>query len=83
MSDDCVLKAYTFPDGEVKKKYTLPIRKIKDWRSHYSQNIELKNKNLWKHSLFAKVEGKGFFENKTQMQSCDTDERSLLGELVN
>ena len=84
MNDDYVLKAYKFPDGEVKKKYTLPIRNIKDWRFHYNQNMDPNTKNLWKHSLFAKVEGKGFFEDEIQVQNCVTFMGGVSwGEFVN
>ena len=47
--DEYNLRAYKHPDGELKAKYILGIRQIKDWQFDFSSSP-----NSWKSSPFTK-----------------------------
>lgn len=51
------IRAYKFPDGEIKKKYVISIRQLRDWQFIFEQNSD-----VWKNSVFAKE--KGVFDSK-------------------
>lgn len=72
MNDNYTLHAYKFPDGEIKNKYTLPLRNIKDWRFHYNPEMDPDTRLLWKHSTFARQTGKGFFDDEIKVEHCLT-----------
>jgi hypothetical protein len=44
-----VIRAYKYPDGEIKKKYSISIRKLRDWQFFFHQNTD-----VWKNSVFHK-----------------------------
>jgi hypothetical protein len=47
-----VIRAYKYPDGEIKKKYCIGIRKLRDWQFCFEQNS-----NVWRYSVFPKEKG--------------------------
>ena len=49
LTDQYLLRAYKYPDGEIKRKYTLSIRQIKDWQFSFKTE-----KEAWKNSVFIK-----------------------------
>lgn len=60
MNDEYEIRAYKFPDGEIKKKYIIDIKNIKDFQFNYSISEE-----LWSSTVFS-IE-KGLFDSK----KCD------------
>jgi hypothetical protein len=47
MDEEYNLRAYKYPDGEIKKKYVINIRSIKDFQFDYEASSE-----QWKLSVF-------------------------------
>lgn len=37
MNEEYQIRAYKFPDGEIKKKYIIDIKNIKDFQFNYSE----------------------------------------------
>jgi len=62
------LRAYKAPDGEVKEKYVVGVKQLRDWQFSY----ELAD-DAWKSSVF--VKDKTVFGDKAKMSNCVT----LLG----
>ena len=65
IDDEYNLRAYKHPDGELKSKYILGIRQIKDWQFDFSSSP-----NSWKSSPFTKE--KNMFNEKPNMTNCAT-----------
>lgn len=63
-----MIRAYKYPDGEVKRKYFMGIRQLRDWQFFYDSNDE-----AWKLSVFNKE--RGMFSEKPKIDNCLT----LLG----
>ena len=49
ISEEYVLRAYKFPEGEIKSKYMINTRQIRDWQFNYKNSPY-----SWKTSIFAK-----------------------------
>jgi hypothetical protein len=47
-----VLRAYKYPDGEIKNKYCISVRKLRDWQFSFEHNTD-----VWKNSIFPKEKG--------------------------
>lgn len=55
-----MIRAYKYPDGEIKKKYTISIRQLRDWQFNFEPNDE-----VWKTSVFSK--DRGVFDSKPKI----------------
>ena len=64
MNEENIIKAYKYPDGEIKKKYTMSIRQIRDWQFIFNANDD-----AWRNSVFAKSKG-GLFDGEAQPKNC-------------
>lgn len=49
INEKYMLRAYKHPNGEIKNKYVIGIRQIKDWQFDYRNSP-----NSWKASVFTK-----------------------------
>ena len=58
MNEDYEVRAYKYPDGEVKSKYVIDIKNIKDSQFDFPCSPE-----LWHSTLFSQE--KGLFDNGT------------------
>lgn len=47
-----MIRAYKYPDGEIKKKYVISIRQLRDWQFGFQANDD-----AWKKSVFMKDKG--------------------------
>ena len=56
MNEDYQIRAYKYPDGEIKNKYVIDIRSIKDFQFTYPITSE-----LWQATLF--TQEKGLFDS--------------------
>ncbi len=66
MNDEFEIRAYKFPDGEIKKKYVVDIKNIKEFQFNYPSSEE-----LWNSTVFS-IE-KGLFDiKKCDPKSCGT-----------
>ena len=63
MNEECELRAYKYPDGEVKSKYIVDIRNIKDFQFDYPHSNE-----LWQSTLFGQM--KGIFDSGEVKPNC-------------
>ena len=64
INEDYEVRAYKHPNGEVKKKYVIDVRNLKDFQFAYPANEE-----LWSSSVF--LLDKGLFDlKKVAPQSC-------------
>jgi hypothetical protein len=66
MDEEYNLRAYKAPDGEIKKKYVMNVRYIKDLQIDYAHNEE-----VWKHSPF-NLEKSMFDSHNTSPALCAT-----------
>lgn len=48
MDQDYNFRAYKYPDGQIKSKYVVNVRHIRDFQVEYQKHNE-----LWKNSVFA------------------------------
>lgn len=66
MNEEYQIRAYKYPDGEIKKKYVINLKNIKDFQFDYPCSDE-----LWGASIFAAE--KGLFDNKkSNPKNCCT-----------
>lgn len=65
IDDEYCIRAYKYPNGEVKSKYVFGLRKLRDWNFFYNSNDE-----VWKQSVFNK--DKAVFKEKTKIENCVT-----------
>ena len=63
IDEEYSFRAYKYPDGEVKKKYCVNIRHIREFQLEFQKHPE-----LWKRSVFAS--DKGMFESHKADQKC-------------
>ena len=57
--------AFKYPDGEIKKKYTIELKNLRDWQFDYQ-----KSERQWKLSVFNK--DRGMFSGSVPAENCAT-----------
>ena len=66
MNEEHQLRAYKFPDGQIKKKYTIEIKNIRDYQFDFPLTFDLWNSTVFAHE-------KGLFEGgKADPKKCVT-----------
>jgi hypothetical protein len=56
MNPEYNIVAFKYPDGEIKKKYVIDLKRLRDWQFNYQ-----KGSRQWKLSIFNK--GRGMFSS--------------------
>ena len=68
INEEHMVRAYKYPGGEIKNKYTMSIRQIRDWQFDYRNSP-----NSWRSSIFPQE--KSLLNEPSKIENCVT----LLG----
>ena len=68
INEEYIIRAYKYPGGEIKKKYVIGLRQIRDWQFEFRNSP-----NSWKSSVFPQE--KSLLNEPSKIENC----LSILG----